>query len=297
MNTPYIASFVAVVKAGSFTVASQSLGTSKSRLSQQVSQLERTLGVQLLHRTTRTLRLTEIGEAFYQQCAQGITLIDAAIIQAQQDQTHLKGKIRLSSVGGAIGEELVAPAVIAFMQQHPDIQVELDFTSTHAKVIEEQYDGAFRMGKLKDSCMIGRHLISLRSYICAAPSLVARIGYPTTPKDLEKMPWIYGSISRSTLTRKGRTTEYVPKNYFQCRNGHVMKRAAMTGLGVARLASIYAKTAIEQGSLIELLPEWQAPSHDLALVYPPYRYKLKRVEALVEFIVEYFRTHTDSDLS
>lgn len=288
MKKPSIAEFVTVVESGSFTAAAESIGTSKSRLSQQISELENQLGVQLLHRSTRSLRLTEVGEEFFERCRRGLNILDDAMLDAQKNQHDLRGKLRINSVGGVIGEQVVAAAIVEFMRLNPNIEVELDFGSRHANVIEEQYDAVFRMGKLKDSTLIARPLVSYRSYVCASPDFVARHGMPETPKDLAKLPWVVGSLGKFSMSKDGSSEEHVVSHDLKCRNGYVMKLAAIQGLGVCRLPDIYLESAVAGGELVELLPDWRASTHDLAIVYPRYRYKLKRINALVTFIVDYF---------
>ncbi len=286
MSYPGLNEFIAVVEEGSFTKAAEKLGSSKSRLSQQLTRLEKGLGVQLLHRSTRSMRLTEVGEQFYQQSKRGLQLIDQAIVQAQEDQHSLSGRIRINSVGGRYGEHIIAPIILRFMQQHPMVEIELDFASAHVDLISDQYDLAIRMGKLPDSNLIARPLQTLRSYICASPAYIKKYGKPETPQALNSgHACFYGSLRRWRFSKHEQQFEVYINGPMYCPNGHVQLQAALEGVALVRLPDIYVAPYLANGQLQPLLTDWQIESHPVSIVYPRARFKVRRVQALVEYIV------------
>ncbi|WP_372832024.1 LysR substrate-binding domain-containing protein [Pontibacterium sp.] len=282
-----IRSFIAVAEHGSFTAAAEALGMSKASLSQQVTALEKTLGVQLLYRTTRILRLTEIGQGYYEQCRAGVNQLDNAREWATQSTQALSGTIHMNSVGGLIGEELIAPMLIEFQQTYPQIDVSLDFSSQRVDLIESQYDLVMRMGELPDSSLIARRLHVITTRYVASPEFLTKQGAIQHPNDLRELPLIYGSVSEWLFVKPDEQVRIQASRGFQIANGRVMCRAAEQGLGVARLADPYVNVALREGSLVEVLPEWRQTT-PLSLICPPARYQLNRVRTLADWLIEHF---------
>jgi DNA-binding transcriptional LysR family regulator len=144
----HIASFIAVAENKSLTMAAEQLGCSKAHLSQQIKKLEQYYQIQLFLRTTRQLTLSAVGEGFLKECQLAIKIINDAELNLLETKNLLRGEINLTSVGGVIGEQYIAPAVIQFMKMHPNIKVNLDFSSDHRDLIASRYDLAIRMGEL-----------------------------------------------------------------------------------------------------------------------------------------------------
>lgn len=290
MNNHYwngIRSFVLVAEHGSFTAAADVSGLSKASLSQQVSALEQSLGVQLLHRTTRSLRLTDAGDGYYQMCKQGLAQFDSAKEWVSQANQKLQGTIRMNAVGGLLGEQLITPLLIAFQQQHPQIDVDLDFSSHHVDLMSDRYDVVMRMGSMADSSLVARRLHSITTRYVASPDFIARHGTPSHPTDLLKFPMICGSVTEWQFVNQEERLSIDFTQGFKIANGRVMLQAAKAGLGVARLPDIYVQAGIAQGVLVEVLPQW-SHSTPLSLVCPPARYQLQRVKTLMDWLIEGF---------
>jgi len=282
-----ISAFISVVEHGSFTAAAEHLGVSKANLSQQVSALEKSLGVTLLYRTTRRLRLTEVGQGYYQMCVTGLKQLDDAREWATQSTQSLSGRIRMNSVGGVIGEESIAPLLIDFQQAHPEIDVLLDFSSQKEDLLRSEYDLVMRMGALPDSSLVARRLHQISTCYVASPDFLHTYGPVNHPEDLRTLPLIYGSVSEWLFVRQDEQVRVQAGRGFQIANGRVMVQAAERGLGVARLADIYVNCAIREGRLVEVLPAWRQQT-PLSLVCPPARYQLNRVRALADWLIEHF---------
>ena len=183
INLTDIRSFVLIARLGNFTKAADTLDVSRSHVSRQISSLEKHMGVTLLIRTTRTLRLTEAGKHFYYQCEQALHTIDQALLSAVDDVEKVQGEIKVNCVGGHIGEVVIAEVVNAFMQQYPEVSISLDFSSNRVDLIEEEFDIAFRMGSLDDSGFVAKKLLVIDMGTLASPEYLTRRGRPSHPKE------------------------------------------------------------------------------------------------------------------
>jgi DNA-binding transcriptional LysR family regulator len=284
MNLKAIASLVAVVEHGNFSKAALALDCSKAFLSQQVSLLEQQYQTQLLLRTTRKLQLTQAGETFVRQCQSALGTIQQAQEQLLEDQQALSGKIRVASIGGIYGEQVIAPVILKFMDLHPDIEVELDFSSQNVDILNGAYDIAIRFGDLADSTMVARELQRFRPLLVASPHYVEVNGEPQHPNDLSSHRLITGTVKHWTFKKGNERLVIQPKPTFNCGNGHVMLQAAINGCGIAHLPDLYAKDAISAGLLNVIMTPWLEDTNPCNLLYPPSRYRLKRVQAMVGFM-------------
>lgn len=296
-NLQGIPEFLRVVDDGSFSAAANMLNSSRSRVSQLITQLEKNLGVQLLHRSTRSIMLTDIGEQFYRQCTQGLSYIEQAIDQAQEDQQTLAGEIRINAVGGIFGEQILTPLLFLFMDQHPDVIITLDFSSVHVDLIAQHYDIVVRMGPLPDSNLIARPLTSFKTHVCASPEYLNKHKKISHPKDLLKHNIILGSVHKWPFTKlnllgnndKERDHyELTLKGKFHCANGHVSRLAVLNHQGIARLTDYHIKDDLAQGRLVTVFDDWQLNDSIVSLVYPQARYKILRVQALIDFLLHSF---------
>ena len=280
-----IRSFIEVSEYGSFTGAAQATGLSKAVLSQQLSNLEKELGVQLMHRTTRKLRLTELGEVYRQKCLEGINHLDIAKEWVTQASNSLAGRIKVNMVGGYLGEQLLAPLLIEFQAKHPEIEININFSSHQVDLLATQFDLVIRMGALPDSSLIGRHLLNISTCYVATPEFLQQYPEIKEPMDLVNVPLIYGSVNKWTF-KNGKEEQVIKaQKGLNVANGAVMCQAAVAGLGVARLADVYVASLLAQGKLVEVLPQWRETTA-LTLLCPPSQHQLYRVRVLMSFLVD-----------
>ena len=282
-----IIAFNHVAEFGTFTAAAEATGYSKANLSQQVTELESRLGVQLFYRTTRQLRLTEIGEAYYRKTRHALQEIALASTWASQSTDELKGVIRMNAVGGLLGEQLIAPLVIEFQKQHPNIEVHLDFSSVQVDLIDQHYDLVVRLGHMPDSTLLARKLGTIRTRYVASPEFLQANREIKHPNDLAGLPLVYGSVDQWVFTHGDEKQTLRAEGGIKVISGRVMRHAAMAGLGVTRLTDVYVQADLDHGRLVEVLPEW-AESTPVYLVCPPLRYKLNRVSALMDWLKKGF---------
>ncbi|MDF5457003.1 LysR family transcriptional regulator, partial [Vibrio parahaemolyticus] len=224
INLADIRSFVLIAQLGNFTKAAEQLGVSRSHVSRQITNLEQQIGVTLLQRTTRTLNLTEAGKVLYKQCETALHNIDQAVMAVVDDVEDLRGDIRINCVGGYLGADVVADIVAQFLIQHPQVSINLDFSSHRVDLIADEFDIAFRMGKLDDSNFIARKLIDVEMGTYASPNYLETYGYPSHPKDLEKHVCLTGSVTRWAFenTNTKQSTEHQIRGQLRCKSGRVM---------------------------------------------------------------------------
>ncbi|AIV06109.1 MULTISPECIES: LysR family transcriptional regulator [Vibrio] len=287
VNLADIRSFVLIAQLGNFTKAAEALSVSRSHVSRQISGLEAQMGVTLLTRTTRTLRLTHAGERFYQECEKALHDIDQALIAAVDDTQEVRGLIRVNCVGGYIGEDIVAKYVNEFMLEYPDVFVDLDFSSPRIDLIEDQFDVAIRMGELEDAGFVARKLMMIDMVTLASPRYLKIHGEPVAPKELAKHRTLTGSVTRWSYRNVATPTEHsdvIVKGNLRCKNGRALVMGALYGNGIIRVPLSYCDKEVEQGKLVKVMPEWEIPSVPLSAIFHRDRYQPKRLRTFIDFI-------------
>ncbi|MFB9216355.1 LysR family transcriptional regulator [Vibrio sinaloensis] len=290
INLADIRSFVLIAQLGNFTKAAEALDVSRSHVSRQISQLEKQMGVTLLMRTTRMLKLTDAGKTFYQQCEKALNDIDQALLTAVEDIEVLQGELKINCVGGYLGEEVIAQVASDFMRLHPQITINLDFSSHRVDLIEDEFDIAFRMGKLEDAGFIARKLMNIEMGTLASPDYLARNESLSHPKQLNSHQCLTGSVKRWSFEHTSLQQSYdVHVNgHLQCKNGRVLLKGALDGNGIIRVPVIYCQPEIKQGTLKEVFTDWRVPSVDFSMIYHRDRYQPKRLKLFIEFVKQYF---------
>ena len=285
-----IRTFVVLAEQGSFTKAGEKLACSRSHISKQLAQLESSLGVSLLIRTTRTQHLTPQGEAFYERCKQSLNGISHAVDRVLESADSLAGNIRINCVGGYIAEEIIASLVSDFMVQHPDINIELDFSSRRVDLISGEFDFVFRMGELADSSLIARRLTDIKINTYVSPKYLVKSGKPNEPKDLLGHRCIAGSLKNWTFINSdnNKKVEVTVMGNLTCKSGRVMVSSAISGNGIIRVPELYCKTELEQGLLVPVFEQWQVESTPFYLVYLQDKHQPLRLKAFKDYVVEHF---------
>lgn len=290
VNLADIRSFVLIAQLGNFTRAAETLNVSRSHVSRQISNLERQMKVTLLIRTTRTLKLTDAGKQLYTQCEQALNGIDQAVLAAVDDVEKVQGEIRVNCVGGYLGEEVMAQLALDFMLQYPDVQINLDFSSYRVDLLEEDFDIAFRMGKLEDSGFVARKLMDIEMSTLASPQYLKKFGQPKHPKDLIEHHCLTGSVKRWGFkhTKTGEQSEIAIRGHLECKNGRVLVKGALSHHGIIRVPQVYCQSEIETKQLVEVFEEWRIPSVEFSAIYHRDRYQPKRLRAFIDFVKAHF---------
>jgi DNA-binding transcriptional LysR family regulator len=285
--------FCAVAQTGGFTAAAHLLGTSQPFVSETVTALERRLGVKLLHRSTRTQRLTPEGEGFLASCRRLIDEVDAA--EAALRSGEPAGELRVTAPR-AFGNDQLLPQLPAFLAAHPRIALRLSLSDATANLLEDHFDVAVRMGRLPPSSLVSRTLCRLQRVVVAAPAYVAAHGEPASPQDLagrECLLWDgpLDHLNRWPFVVDGRPLELPVQGRLRSNDGTVLYQMCLAGLGIMRLAEHLALPAIRRGALVPLLGPFQA-SDDTAIhaVFLPGREPVPRVRAFVDYLGAAFAT-------
>ncbi|QIA64912.1 LysR family transcriptional regulator [Vibrio astriarenae] len=290
VNLADVRSFVLIAQKGNFTKAAETLGVSRSHVSRQISNLEKQMGVTLFIRTTRTLRLTDAGDTFFQQCDKALHDIDQALLSAVDEVEIVRGEIRVNCVGGYLGEDVVAEIASQFMKQHREVSVNLDFSSHRVDLIEEYFDVAFRMGKLDDAGFIARKIMDVEMSTLASTGYLQSYGRPSHPKELVNHHCLTGSVKRWSWHHRteGQHYDMNVSGQLQCKNGRVLVRGALNGNGIIRVPSVYCTQEVEQGKLVEVFDDWVVPSVDFSIIYHRDKFQPKRIRAFIDFVYDYF---------
>ncbi|OAJ54034.1 LysR family transcriptional regulator [Paraburkholderia ginsengiterrae] len=285
--------FVRVVERGSFAAAAEDSGMTATMVGNHVRALERLLGTRLLNRTTRRQSLTEIGRGYYEQCVSILAQVQSAEIDARDMRARPRGRLRISAPVIFAACRL-APAMKVYLERYPDVQVELVLNDRIVDLADEGFDAAIRVGALPDSNLIARPLMPSSRIVCAAPGYLARYGTPATPKDLEQhhcLAFRFNSGAERdwsfTLADGSQQTVRVPGR-LDISEGHALREAALTGLGIARLPDMMLERDLAAGKLIRLFADLQMPTFPVHIVYMPERKQTAKLASFVEFVIGQF---------
>lgn len=289
IKTEEIQVFIQIVERGTITAAAAHLQLAKSAVSRRLSELEERLGVELFHRSTRKLNLTESGRELYQRCLQimdEIVEAESSIKEAHQD---IRGKIKIAAPL-SFGLMHLASAIIDFQKEHPAITFDIDFNDREVDLIQEGFDVAVRIAQLKDSSLIARKLAELSTVVCASPEYLSRHGKPSIPEDLKQHDCItYSYLTRPDqwdfLDSDGKLISVNVKNIIRANNGEFMRDAASAGLGIIRQPTFIAFKDIDSGKLIPLLEDYTSTTVNAYAIYPPTRHLSQRVRQFIDFLV------------
>lgn len=275
--------FLAVVEHGSFRGASRALGVPRSTLSQRVAVLEERLGVQLLDRTTRSVRLTDAGALYRAEVTPAVDALSDAEARVSDRTREPSGQLRMTAPY-ELGQDLLGPVIAEYTARHPEVRVVADLLDRQVSLIEEGYDLAVRVGPLADSQLVAKRLGEpQRVGLFASESYLEREGRPTTPNDLARHRCLVmtGALDPSRWSfREGRTTTVKPT--IAVNSYVVLTHLAEAGAGIARLPVRYtAGTSLE-----ELLTELAEPGRALFALYPKRRHPSAAVRAMIELLGE-----------
>ncbi|MGV6816863.1 MAG: LysR family transcriptional regulator [Thiotrichales bacterium] len=285
-------SFVRVVEAGSISAAADRLGMAKSVVSRRLKELESHLGVELFHRTTRSMNLTDTGRAFYHQSVRILDDLLEAEAAASQAHTTLQGRLKIA-LPSSFGLLHMTPALNDFLDAHPHIEFDLDFNDREVDLIQEGFDLAIRIARLPDSSLIARRLAPINMVLCASPDYLQQHGEPQHPDELSRHRCLTYSLLKDPYTWSFIDTQQqqhnVPiRSVMQASAGDFLKQAAIRGHGLVYLPTFLAYEAIETGELLPLMRSFQPEAMDAYAIYPPTRHLSQRVRALVDFLAARF---------
>jgi DNA-binding transcriptional LysR family regulator len=283
--------FVKVVELGSFSEAGRQLRLSRSAISKYVGDLEHSLGVQLLNRTTRHASPNETGQAYFERALNVLAEIDAADHAVTQLQSTPRGLLRVNGPM-SFGTLQLGPAMADFMGLYPELQIQLVLSDEQIDPVQDGFDVTLRIAELESSSLIARKIVPIDRQICASPDYLARHGTPKHPNDLRSHSLLtYGFLltgNQWKLTGKD-GDHWIQPNWTLCaNNAEVLRDAAIKGRGIALLPSFLAAEALHAKALRGFLSEYSAPPLTLYAIYPPTRHLAVKVRLFIDFLADRF---------
>ena len=297
-NLEPILIFITVAEMGSFTLAASRLGIQKGRASIAVRKLEEDVGVRLLHRTTRTVQLTDDGRAFQARARELLSEVDDLHSMFAGGQVPLRGRLRVD-LPTEIARSTIVPALPEFLAMHPELELEMSSTDRQVDLVQEGFDCVLRLGTIRDETLIARPLGLLRMANAAAPSYLARHGTPRSLEDLQ----IQGHriIHFSTmLGAKPLGWEYPDGESFatlqlpgplHVNSAQTYEAAALAGLGLIQAPVLGIGQYLASGSLVEVLPDLPRRALAVSLVVAHRSNLSRRVRAFMKWIEDVLKPH------
>ncbi|WP_437945010.1 LysR family transcriptional regulator [Sorangium sp. So ce296] len=289
MDLNRIAVFVRVVDEQGFTAAARVLGLPKSSISRSVALLEEALGARLLHRSTRSVRLTEAGAAFYERASRGVASLEEAAAMVADLQSVVRGPIRITAPVD-VGVAMLEPAVARFVRRHPAVRVDVVLTGRVVDLVEEGFDLALRAGPLRDGSIIARKIGQVEDALYASPRYLERAGVPGSLADLAAHRCVLFRATRNhaawRLTGPAGEETVEVEGPLAVDELSFARRAVLAGVGVGLLPMILCAREVARGRLVRVLPSHMASDAPLHLVYPSARYLPHRVAVFRDFLVE-----------
>ncbi|VAW55873.1 Transcriptional regulator, LysR family [hydrothermal vent metagenome] len=287
-----MALFVRVVDYKSFTEASRRLGVPISTVSRKISELEKHLGVRLLERSTRKLRLTEMGHEYYQCCRRGLDEFEAGSLIIAERQSEVAGTLRLS-IPPNLADVLVVPIVCAFQVVYPKTVVKILVSEHNVDLIDEGIDIALRVGRLESSSMAARQLLLYRHLLVATPEYIKTHDVLTHPDELANHRIItFGGWQGPLfweLNNDKTTHKIAVEGVLSINEISGIQYAAQAHQGIANIPSIICSEALQQGALVEVMPEWRFLPTALSALYPSNRNTPRLVRLFIDFCVEHVK--------
>lgn len=289
--------FTRIVETASFSRAAAMLGLPRPSATHAIQALESRLGVRLLERTTRQVRPTADGAAYYERCVHVLSELDDADASFRQAAATPRGMLRVDMNGTQAGR-IVLPNIAAFHARYPDISVLVSSGDRLVDLVREGVDCVIRAGALRDSSLVARQLAAMPQVLCASPAYLARHGVPADPEALRHGHQVVGFFNSGagseqrayplTLRVDGVARDYAPPAWISVNDADNYALCAVQGAGIVQLPRFHVEQELASGALVELLGAWPSPDLPLYALYPQRRQLSPRVRVLVDWLVELY---------
>ena len=289
--------FTRVAELSSFTQAADHLGLPKASVSTAVQQLENSLGVRLLHRTTRKVTLTQDGQAFYERSKDALADMDELQTMFQTQAAHtLKGRVRID-MSTVIARDAVLPRLAELLASHPQLEVEVSSTERRVDLIREGFDCVVRAGKVFEPGLIARPIGELRMVNCVSPHYLTVHGVPLSIDDLPRHRLVHyvailgGKPDGFEYVRDGQDYAVAMTGQVTVNNALAYQAACVAGLGLIQAPVVGLRDLLARGQLVEVLPRFQARPMPLSLVYANRRNLSVRVRVVMDWLMGVLRDY------
>ncbi|MGE8213533.1 MAG: LysR family transcriptional regulator [Stenotrophomonas sp.] len=284
--------FVKVVETGSFSEAARQLGATPSATSRSVARLEKALGIRLLQRSTRKLRLSDLGQEVFQRCSDVSSAAQSVMSISHQLSPEPQGLVRVS-VPKAVGRALIHPHVADFLAHYPKVDLLLRFEDRKLDLIDDEIDLAIRISDHPAPGLMGRPLLAIDHLLCASPQYLAARGTPRQPQDLRDHDCIYlgeePGDARWKLQRQGRSVSVNVRGRYAVNHTGARLDAVLNHLGIGSLPYFTAKQALQEGRIVQVLRDWTFQSNyggQAWVLYAPTRHLPPKLTAFIGFMAE-----------
>ncbi len=285
---PEVVGFYQVAKLGGFTAAADELNLSKAQLSKQVARLETLLRVQLFHRTTRKIVLTNEGRQLLKY-AEGIVNLSREAFEDMDELASTDGGLIRITAPSSLGDWFAPSIMKVFREEMPFLKVEIDLNNVKRNLVEEKYDFALRAMVETDPSLIARHLGHIKDVIVATRDF----SLTNHPEDLKNYPAIMNSHQENwnkwTLQKGKKDTVVEVHGNYACSSYATARLLALEGLGIGRIPLYLVEDDLARGRLIQLCPEYSIATHPLYLVYPATKYKSRKHERAKNIILDWMK--------
>jgi len=284
-----VSTLAAVVESGSFVKAAEALGVTQSAVSRAVSRLETRLGIRLLHRTTRSVKLTAEGQRFYEEIAPMLSGIRDAVTSATGAAAVVSGRLRVN-IDPFVSRLLLAPQIGSFLNRYPELSLELITRDSLGDLIGEGFDVAVRFGDPPTSSLVVRKVLDTRILTVAAPSYIERHGRPTKPSELSRHHCIQfrnpgtGQPFEWEFHRGRKIVPVKTSGHLLLTDVGTMLGACIAGVGIAQVMALGIQDLLDGGQLVELFPDWPNEKFPLFALYPSRTLPPAKLRAFLDFV-------------
>lgn len=285
--------YVTVVDSGSFSAAAIALATTPSVVSRAIARLENRVGIQLLRRTTRRLSLTEGGRVYVEQARAAFDLIDGAERRIHGLDGTITGRVRMS-VPTTYGHFRLPPLLAGFSEKFPQVRVDLSIANRNVDLVGEGYDLAVRLGKLSDSGLVGRKLEDAGVRLVASPAYLQRAGVPDSIDALAShacLPFVMpgsGKVAPWLLREHGQDRDYLPSGKVMVSDDVLgTVSLAESGLGICQAYDFVVQEKVNQGRLVECLPDARGRGRPFSVIFPPHQQLSAAARALIDWLCKH----------
>ncbi len=284
-----MASFISVAEEGSYTAAANRIGKTKALVSMHVDKLEEALSVRLISRTTRSLHLTDIGSAYYEEAKR--VLDDITTLESNISKKHqtLTGRLRLSAPT-TFGEIVLMPFVATMASRHPEIEFDITLNDRYVDLVAEGFDASIRIGKLKDSNLIARPVGGSHLKFCASPTFIERYGAPTTPEELAAAPCVVDrNFRQSGVWTLSPDINVKASAKISVNSAMAAARIAAHGTALTLSPDFAVDKYIHTGKLVTVMEQYPLEELPIHVVYPHRQHLSPKVTVLAEELKKYLQ--------